>query len=73
MFFQLFFRLVHRNCLIFGTKVDLGNIYTLTILKLFENFLIPSNPLLILLKRLKNEVFPTFLQIGSSEFSDFWN
>ena len=32
-FFQLFFRLVHWNCLIFGTKVNLGNTYTLQLLK----------------------------------------
>ena len=48
---------MHRNYLIFGTKVNLDNIYTLTIFKLFEKFLIPSNPPLILLKRFKNEVF----------------
>ena len=44
-FFPLFFRLVHRNCLIFGTKVNLDNTYTLAILKLFGKFLIPLNPL----------------------------
>ena len=47
-FFPLFFRLVHRNCLIFGTKVILDNTYTLTMLKQFEKFLsplIPLNPL----------------------------
>ena len=42
--FQLFSRLAHRNCLICGTKVNLDNTYTLEILKLFEKFLIPSNP-----------------------------
>ena len=47
---------MHRNCLIFGTKVNVGNTYTLAILK-----------------RLKNEVFPTFHQIGLSELSDFGN
>ena len=70
-FFSLLFRLVHRNCLIFRAKVNLDNTYTLAIWKLFGKFLIPSNPILILLKRLKNEVFPTFLQIGASELSDF--
>ena len=59
-FFPLFLWLGHRNCLIFGTKVNLDNIYTLTILKLFGQFLIPSNPLLILLKRLKMRFFPLF-------------
>ena len=44
-FFPLFFRLVHQNCLIFGTKVNLDNTYTLAILKLFGKFLIPLNPL----------------------------
>ena len=38
--FPLFFRLVHRNCLIFGTKVNLGNTYTLEILKFFGRFLV---------------------------------
>ena len=38
-FFPLFFRLVHRNCLIFGTKVNIDNPYTLEILKLFGTFL----------------------------------
>ena len=41
---QLFFRLVHWNCLIFGTKVNLGNTYTLQVLNVFDQFLIPSNP-----------------------------
>ena len=41
---QLFFRLVHRNCLIFGTKVNLVNTYPLEILKCFDKFLITSNP-----------------------------
>ena len=44
-FFRLFFRMVHHNCLIFGTNVSLGNIYLLGILKFFQHFLIPSNPL----------------------------
>ena len=43
--FPLFFRLVERNCLIFETKVNVGNIYTFAILKLFQFFLIPSNPI----------------------------
>ena len=73
MRFPHFFRFVQRNGLIFGTKVNLDNTYTFAILKLFEKYLIPSNPLLILFKRLKNEVFPTFLQIGSPELTDFWN
>ena len=30
---------MHRNCLIFGTKVNLDNIYTLTSMKLFGQFL----------------------------------
>ena len=30
--------LVHRNCLIFGTKVNLDNPYALAILKLFGKF-----------------------------------
>ena len=38
------FRLVHRNCLIFGTKVNVGNTYTFVILKWFGIILIPSNP-----------------------------
>ena len=42
-FSPLFCRLVHRNCQIFGTKVNLGNTYTLAILKLFEKILSPSN------------------------------
>ena len=42
--FQLFFRLVHWNCLTFGTKVNL-NTYTLVILKLFGKILIPLIPL----------------------------
>ena len=44
--FQLFSRLKHWNCLIFGTKVNLDNTYTLEMFKLFGKFLIP----LILLK-----------------------
>ena len=43
MFSPLFFKFVHRNCLIFGTNVD--NTYTLAILKIFGTFLIPFNPL----------------------------
>ena len=42
---RLVFRLVHQNCLIFGTNFNLGNTYTLEILKFFEQFVIPSNPL----------------------------
>ena len=38
-FFPLFFKLVHRNCLIFGTKVNLDNTYTLAILKSFGKIL----------------------------------
>ena len=70
--FQVFSGLAHRNCLIFGTKVKLDNTYTLEILKLVGKFLIPLIPLNPL-KRLKNEGFPTFLQIGSLELSDFYN
>ena len=44
-FFPLFFRLVHRNCLIFGPKVNLGITYTLAILEFFGKFLISLNPL----------------------------
>ena len=44
-FFPLFFRSVHRNCLIFGTKVNLDNTKTLLILKWFVIILIPSNTL----------------------------
>ena len=36
-FFPLFFGLVYLNYLIFGTKVNLGNTYTLVILKWFLN------------------------------------
>ena len=36
--FLLFFRLVHRNYPMFGTKVILGNTYTLEIFKFFEKF-----------------------------------
>ena len=43
--FWLFFILVHRNCLIFVNKINLGNTYTLEILNFFEQFLITSNPL----------------------------
>ena len=45
--FPTFLRMVHRNCLIFGTKVNLVNHYTLEILKLFGKLtpLIPLNPL----------------------------
>ena len=43
-FFPLFFTLVHRNCLVFGTIVNLDNTYTMAILKLFGRILIPSNP-----------------------------
>ena len=43
--FLVFFRMVHRNCLIFATKVNLGNTYTLQVLKFFDQFLIPSKPL----------------------------
>ena len=43
----------------FGAKVNLSNTDTLAILKLFENFLIPS----------KNEVFCIFLHFGESELS----
>ena len=42
-FFPLFFGFVNQNFLIFGTKVNLDNTYTLAILKLFKKFLIPSN------------------------------
>ena len=42
--FPLFFRLVHLYYLIFGSKVNLDNIYTLEILKLFGKILIPFNP-----------------------------
>ena len=55
-FFTLFFRLVLRNCLIFETKVNLGNPYAFAILKLFGKFLIPFNPP----NPLKNEVLPLF-------------
>ena len=61
-FFSLLFRLVHRNCLIFGTKVNLDNTYTLEIFKLFYKFLIPSNLPLILLKGLKTRFFPLFFK-----------
>ena len=64
-------RPLHR--VLVGTQFNQDNIYTSTILKLFEQFLIPSNFPLILFKKLKNEVLPTFLQIGSSELSDFWS
>ena len=71
-FFQLFFCLVHRNCLIFGTKVNLGNTYTLQVLKVFDQFLIPYNPRNPL-KKAKNEVFSTFLKIDPLELSGFWS
>ena len=58
-FSQLFFRFVHRNCLIFGTKVNLGNTYILDIFILFEQFLIPIIPL-YLLKKAKKCVFLNF-------------
>ena len=44
-FFQHSFRLVHRNYLIFGTKVNLDNTYTLAILNFVGKILIPLNPL----------------------------
>ena len=44
-FFSLFFKLVNRNCLIFGTKVTLDKSYALEILKLFGKVLIALNPL----------------------------
>ena len=62
-FSQLFFRFVYRNCLIFGTKVNLDNTYPLEILKLFGKFLIPSNPLNPLKKAWK---------LGFSHFSWDW-
>ena len=67
-FSRLFFRLVHQNCLSFGTSVNLGNTYILEVFILFEQFLIPYNPL-YLLKRAKQCGFSTFLQIGSKLFS----
>ena len=51
--FPLSFRLVQRSCLIFGTKVNLDNTYTLEILKSFGKILIPCNPLNLL----KNQKF----------------
>ena len=51
--FPLLFRLVHRNCLLFGTKVNLGNTYPLAIYKLFRIILIPSNTLNLLKRLLK--------------------
>ena len=44
-FFQIFSRLAHQNCLIFCSKVNLGNTYKLAIFIFLEKFLIPSNPL----------------------------
>ena len=38
---NIFFRLVHWNCLIFGSKVNLGNSYTLQVLKVFDQFFNP--------------------------------
>ena len=66
LFFRVFFRMDHRNCLIFETKVNLDNTYTLEILKGFD---IPLNPV----KKPKTRGFFTFLRIGSSEFSNIWN
>ena len=63
-FSQLLFRLVHRNCLIFGTKVNLGNTYTLEIFIFFEQFLIPF----IFFKRLNNSVFRLFFRLVQNCF-----
>ena len=66
-FSQLFFRFAHLNCLIFGTKLNLGNTYMLEIFILFEQFLIPIIPF-IFLKMLNNAVFRLFFRLVQNCF-----
>ena len=45
--------MVHWNCPVFGTKVNIDNTYEFAILKLFGKILFPSNPL----NPFKNQTF----------------
>ena len=66
MFFPLFFRLVHRNCLIFGTKVTLDRPTRWQFLIVWKGFNSLSSSL-ILLKRHK------FGHFGRQQFLVFFS